>query len=93
MKDTTNKIAIEHKELHTSVSKIGKAIDRVCHNVMIHQPLYLCYTVNMYFDNAAMKLVLHAIMFNKTSKLFVVHSLFKDLAICTNIARYLDIEK
>lgn len=30
VKETTNKVALEHKELHTYVSKIGKAIDRVC---------------------------------------------------------------
>ncbi|XP_057307951.1 E3 ubiquitin-protein ligase RMND5A-like [Hydractinia symbiolongicarpus] len=28
IKDCTNKVALEHKELHTYVSKIGKAIDR-----------------------------------------------------------------
>lgn len=28
IKETTNKVALEHKELHTYVSKIGKSIDR-----------------------------------------------------------------
>jgi len=26
----TQKLAIEHRELHSTVSKVGKAIDRVC---------------------------------------------------------------
>lgn len=29
-KDETQKLAIEHRELHSTVSKVGKAIDRVC---------------------------------------------------------------
>lgn len=31
IKDTVSKVATEHKELHGGISKIGKAIDRVCY--------------------------------------------------------------
>ena len=30
VKEETNKVAMEHKELHAYVSKVGKSIDRVC---------------------------------------------------------------
>lgn len=29
-KQETQRLAIEHRELHSTVSKVGKAIDRVC---------------------------------------------------------------
>ena len=46
IKETTNKVALEHKELHTYVSKIGKAIDRV-----------ICYFV-VFFNSLVGKCVL-----------------------------------
>ena len=30
IKDCINKLSSDHKDLHGSVSKVGKAIDRVC---------------------------------------------------------------
>lgn len=32
-KQETQRLAVEHRELHSTVSKVGKAIDRVCINV------------------------------------------------------------
>lgn len=29
-KEVTQKLAVDHRELHSSVSKVGKAIDKVC---------------------------------------------------------------
>lgn len=34
IKDTVSKLATEHKELHGGISKIGKAVDRVSHNML-----------------------------------------------------------
>lgn len=33
-KEETQKLAVEHRELHSTVSKVGKAIDRVCFNLI-----------------------------------------------------------
>ena len=36
LKDITQRVGQEHKDLHSSVSKVGKAIDRVCILSLIH---------------------------------------------------------
>lgn len=33
-KQQTQKLAIDHRELHSTVSKVGKAIDRVCNDLI-----------------------------------------------------------
>lgn len=33
-KQQTQKLAIDHRELHSTVSKVGKAIDRVCNDLV-----------------------------------------------------------
>ena len=49
-KETCQSISTEHKDIHASISKFGKAIDKVVPIVFTHMHIYLLrYSLNEHF--------------------------------------------